>query len=465
MKSKRGVLIIGFLAGSLLHGGPARAMGYGDTQPRPMGLAGTYTALARGTEALYWNPANLALRDSPKYSLPLMLGFSVIGENNSISVADYNKYNGEFISESDKDDILENIDKEGLQFNTDLGLFLPVVGGVTFPLPWGLSSAIAVNTRFGLEGEIPKDMIELLLRGNQFARDRRKDGKDPVYDIAAWDGSAWGLGVFSWAFAKPWMPAQLKPYLDEFTVGGTLKIMGGVYGEVMRSDGGVETRVSGAEVDAYAITRGGGGTGFGVDLGVAGVTKDRKTTISVSLVNLLDRLSWNIETHQDSFFVKGNKLRVLSFTGKDDFTEVFDNPKDKDGDVVFHKEIEIESFQRSLPAMLRLGVAHKVMPRLTVAGNYDQAFSSGFGISPVPRVSAGIEYRLVDWFPTRFGLSVGGRAGQSSAIGFAFGPFTVKRFRLILLETAVVNRGGFFPGVAQGGGYSINLFRLRIKRA
>ncbi len=45
----------------------AQAIGYGDAQPRAMGLAGTYTAMARGVESLYWNPANLALKDSPGF--------------------------------------------------------------------------------------------------------------------------------------------------------------------------------------------------------------------------------------------------------------------------------------------------------------------------------------------------------------------------------------------------------------
>jgi hypothetical protein len=114
--------------------------------------------------------------------------------------------------------------------------------------------------------------------------------------------------------------------------------------------------------------------------------------------------------------------------------------------------------------MLRLGVAHSPFPRLTVAANYDQAFSSGFGISTTPRVSLGGEYRLVNWFPLRFGLSGGGRAGRSSALGFAFGPFSVKRFSMLLLETSAVNRGGFFPGTSQGFGYSINFLRMSIKR-
>ena len=213
-----------------LTSGEAIATGYGDTQPRAMGIAGAYGAMARGVESIYWNPANLALKDGPRLSLPLDLGMFFVLENNSVSISDYNKYNGNFISDGDKDDIVGNIPGGGLKFNTDVGFFLPFVGGVAFPLPSGLNSAISLNVRGGVEGEVPRDMIDFLLKGNQFARDREAVGKAPGYDIAEWDGQGWALGEFSWAIAKPIMPAALSSYLSEFAVGATFKLMGGGFG-------------------------------------------------------------------------------------------------------------------------------------------------------------------------------------------------------------------------------------------
>ncbi len=460
MKTKRLILALALF----VTGGEALATGYGDTQPRAMGIAGAYGAMARGVESIYWNPANLALSDSPKLSLPLNMGLSFIMENNSISISDYNKYNGDFISDEDKDDILGDIPGGGLRFNTDVGLFMPVIGGVAFPLPWGLSSAIAINARIGMEGEVPRDMIDLLLNGNQFARDREAVGKSAGYDIAKWDGQGWGLGILSWAVAKPIMPSSLQNYLSEFAVGATFKVMGGGFGEILRSDGGIETRVSGTDIDAYAVTRFGGGLGFGIDLGATGVTKDGKTTVGLALMNLLDTMNWSISAQQDSVFVQASRLRALSFTGKAGLDEIFDNPVDGSGDPVFNETVDESSFALSLPAMLRLGATHKPIPKLTVSGQYDQAFSSGFGISSTPRLALGVEYRLVDWFPLSFGLSGGGRAGQSSAIGFSFGPFAAGRWRLTLMETGLVNRGGLLPGSSQGAGWSINLLRVHMNR-
>ena len=53
-----------------------------------MALGQAYTALARGPEAVFWNPANLALSDSRKFSWDLLgAGLCVAVENNSFSVA------------------------------------------------------------------------------------------------------------------------------------------------------------------------------------------------------------------------------------------------------------------------------------------------------------------------------------------------------------------------------------------
>lgn len=433
---------------------PVHGMGYGDSTPRAAGLAGSYTALARGTEAIYWNPANLALSGSPKWSMPNALpigAFNAVLENNSFSVADYNKYNGEFIDDRASADLLGKIPADGLKLNTDLGLPLPVLSGMAFPMPWGLSSAIAFNVRLGVEGEMPRDWMRLMLRGNEL---------DEELDIAKWDGSGWAFGVFNWAFARPWMPAQAKPYFSQFTVGGTFKVLGGGFSEVSESNGGFVTRVDGIDMDAYAIAQGGGGWGLGIDLGAAGVTKDGKTTVGAALVNFLDYTSWSISPRADSIFAHADDLRVTSFTGTDDYKEILGEDTDGDGDSDFHRKLLGPSFTKSLPAMLRIGVARAHSHQLTLAANYDQAFSSGFGITAVPRLSLGAEYRLVDWFPTRLGLSVGGRPGMMSSIGMGLGPFTTGPVQISALEWSYSNRGGFIPGLAKGFGWSVTLFRL-----
>ncbi len=440
------------------------AYGLNDLSPRAMALGQSYTALARGPEAVAWNPANLGLKSSPGFTWNLLgFGFALVAENNSFSVQDYNDNftsDTHVIGDAEKDKLLGDIDAEGLKFNTDIGVMgalgVPINGGVAFPLPWGLKSAVTTSLEVGLEGEVPKDMFTLFLKGNEFGQ---------TYDISDWDGSGWGLVGFNFAAAKPWLPAQFKPYLREFSLGGTLKITGGAYGEVVQSGGtGFSSELQGADLDVFVVSQNAGGVGFGLDFGAAGVTKDGKTTVSLGVLNLLDVMSWSIDSRRDSVFASASNLRATRALDEDvvGVEDILDNPDvDGDGDTDFYQKVSEDSFDRSVPAMIRLGAAHRLMPRLTLVGNYDQAFSEGFGITTTPRLSAGAEYRLVPWFPARAGISAGGRSSGSS-IGFAFGPFSVYHMQLELLETALVTRGGFFPGIAKGSAVSVMFFRFNL---
>ena len=488
---------ITLLAAVLIGGFSLETHGLGDTDPRAMGLAQSYTALARGPAAVFWNPANLALKGSPGFSWYFLgAGTSFIVENNSFSVKTYNDNftrSDHFLTDKDKKDLLNDVPGEGLKLNLDidpnLSLLVPVNGGVAFQMPRGISSAVSIGFTSGLEGEIPKDMFELLLFGNEFEQQRLAQGKDGDYDIAEWEGSRWMVASLNWACAKSWMPGRLDPYLSEFSVGGTIKVTTGVYGEIMRSSGSFVSRIQGAELDAYLITRNAGKTGFGIDLaapgdsrngqpafslglpdlggtgigldlGVAGVTRDRKLVFSVGLLNLLDVFSWSRDASQDSLYAEAADLRVTRVLDVDHIEEILENDDvDGDGDIDFLQKIGDRSFSRSMPALLRVGGSYELSPRLTAVGNWDQAFSRGFGFSTTPRISGGAEYRLVPWFPTRAGLSLGGR-GHSAAIGFAFGPFKFSRLRANLFDLALVTRGGLLAGISKGTAISLQLFRL-----
>jgi hypothetical protein len=451
------------IAALLVAGFALRSEGLGDTQTRALSLSQAYTALARGPETVFWNPANLALRGGPRFQWEVFnAGLSLIAENNGFSVKTYNDNftdKTRLITESDKDKILKDIPAEGLRINLDvdprLAIGIPFNGGVAFRLPWwgGLNSAITLGLNTGFEAEIPKDVIELILKGNEFNK---------PYNIADWDGSGWGVFSFNWAAAKPWMPGRLQPYLDEFTVGGTFKILSGAYGETQRSGGTLLVEPQGMDLDFNMITRVGGGYGFGIDMGVAGVTKDRKLTFSAGLLNFLDYMSWGISPKQDSVFATAIDMKATSIFGGKNIQDALDNPDvDGDGDADFHKKLDDKAFSRSLPAMLRLGGAYQLQPKLTLVGNYDQAFSSGFGVEVTPRISAGAEYRLVDWFPMRFGLTLGGRSSGSS-LGFAFGPFNLGHTQVEVLDLALVNRGGVLPGVSKGTAISLMIFKLNL---
>ena len=364
--------------------------------------------------------------------------------------------------------MLDYIPESGLTLNAELepslALLLPLNGGVTFPLPWGVRSAIATGLATGIDGTVPKDIVEFVLFGNDFEQERLEQKQaSGGYDVARWDGSAWAIGSLGWALARAWMPAALQPYLSEFSVGVTLKITGGAYGEIKRSDGGFVARRQGVDMDMNSVTQSAGGWGFGLDFGVAGVGGNGRTTFSVGLLNLLDAFSWNIRARQDSLFATGSDLLASQMFSADvsGIEDILDNPDvDGDGKADFHKKIGERALSRSLPAILRMGLAHRLNSRLVLAANWDQAFSEGFGLRTRPRLSAGGQYLLKSWFPAHFGLSVGGRRGLSASVGWGLGPFTIGHLQLRLLDTALVTRRGFVPGLSKGTAISLMLIRL-----
>ena len=129
MKRDRIKLIGALLLGCLTSG----AHGINDTSTRAMGLAQSYTALARGPESVFWNPANLGLNGGTGFSWDILnYGFTLIAENNSFSVKDYNDNftDGSLIADSEKIGLLNDIPASGFKVNTDVGFY----GAALLPL-------------------------------------------------------------------------------------------------------------------------------------------------------------------------------------------------------------------------------------------------------------------------------------------------------------------------------------------
>ena len=135
---------------ALAMGATAALAAVGDNSPRAIALGRSYTALARGPEAAFWNPANLALRSSPDFKWEILAaGVGLVAENNAISVKAYNDHftdDEHILTDRDKQDLLAEVPGEGLRFNMDLmpsvAAGLPANGGTAFPMPWGVHAAV-----------------------------------------------------------------------------------------------------------------------------------------------------------------------------------------------------------------------------------------------------------------------------------------------------------------------------------
>ena len=79
------------------------------TSPRSLALGGAYTSLARGWEAVSWNPALLAARGRPRFTLGLpQLSFEF--GSNSYGFGDFRKYANRTLDAADKAYLLGKID-------------------------------------------------------------------------------------------------------------------------------------------------------------------------------------------------------------------------------------------------------------------------------------------------------------------------------------------------------------------
>ena len=117
----RRALIFVFLAvvAFVLSATNAFASAYMPSSARSAAMGGAYTALAKGVDAVKFNPANLGLSDYRTFGIEIAsLGASIT--NNSFTLSDYNRYTGATLSTSDKQELLGKIPKEGLSVDADV---------------------------------------------------------------------------------------------------------------------------------------------------------------------------------------------------------------------------------------------------------------------------------------------------------------------------------------------------------
>lgn len=382
----------------------------GLSTPRSVGMGGAYLALARGVESPRWNPANLGLSDHHRFSVNLV-SFGVGAGNNSFSKSLYDLYNGTFLDENDKRDILDRVPEKGLGVDSEAEVQV-----------LGLAYKYVALTQTGVIASdltLAKDFLDLTLFGNEL--DRR-------YSFEGSEGQAWAVSSFGLSAG---IPVSLSPF-REFAVGLSAKyLLGFAYAEVIEARGFLLTTwEKGIETEGGTTLRTAmGGSGVAFDVGVAGTLNER-WSVSLSLLNPISTITWSKDAEEQRY----------AYSQKKD--SLFAQDFDEESDSLFETTDEVKSigsFGSKLPAELRAGAAYTTK-KLIVAFDYTQGFTDGPGVSTTPKLAAGLEYRPVQALPLRAGLSVGGKSGFSPSVGFGFD------FGPVDLDFAASYRGGMFAG-------------------
>jgi hypothetical protein len=387
--------------------------GRGENDPRAVGMGGAFTALARGSDAACWNPANLGLSNNDRYSINLLdMGMRI--RNNSFTLDDYNRYNGKFLTEADKVDIINSIPSTGL----DLDLAAEA-SALNFSIGNLAVSYTAVGvTSFSLD----RDPFRLMLLGNAVAHE---------VSVSDTRGEAYALGDFALSYGR-----TLWDWNDgEFSVGaGAHYIEGYAFAGITEADGGIITSDSsfyGSGQMAYRTSR--GGTGYSSDLGLA-VRFSESWFFSAVYQNISSRINWRKDNREYLMWFDMRPVTVES---------MFDQPQadslvnSGDSSFAYH------TFFTRLTPVVRLGLARQ-WQRVTWALDWEQNLFAGPGAEVSPRVSGGLEFSHWRRLPFRIGASFGGSQGSTYSIGMGahFGAYN--------FDLGYANSGSLLPGHSQG---------------
>lgn len=363
-------LLLGALA---LAVSAAPAAGQVPLTPGALGMGGAYVATARGSESIFYNPANLGLAGTPSWSVAfpqISAGASVLGPDVT-DLPDFLDYDN--LSEARRQELLAEIPASGTSF--DLDVRAPI-----FALQVG---NFGVGVAYGLMGEhaVGRDLVELFFEGFEEGRfDYSLDGTRGER-VAFWDFTA-GYG------------RQVGP------------VSVGVAGHYYLGRSLVQSRAFGPRIDPfgrtievdYASVASEGASGFGVDLGVA-MHPIPGLTLSASVANLVSSMEWDDElvgrqitiTEQD---FEDSEYMLLEDRFERSEQNIGSNPTGQFGQVAtglfdnrdFPRTVRLGAAYRPVSAA-EIGVAYQSnLGEGRLLGNWDQLLGAGVQVK-IPLVT------------------------------------------------------------------------------
>jgi len=387
--------------------GLARSQTYASA--RSIGMAGAYTAVARGVWAPLWNPANLALPGHPSFSLNVVGAGFRLG-NSSFSKSTYDRYNGKYLSSEDVKTLLSEVPEDGLKLylNTDISAVGFSIG--RFALTAG--GAVVSNL------SIAKDYLRIVLQGMEF---------ETSYNIGDNSGEAIGYSNITASYA---FPLPVPPFLNSLYMGVSAKYLIGLgYSGIVESSGefynGWESHGSGHVVARYAQ----GGAGFAFDVGLASQLKG--WTVGMAVMNLAASIKWSVRPEEfEAQFYTIHPLTVENAA--------------KEDSVIAHEENTrpTKAFRTALPAELKLGAARN-WRSFVLSVSYRQGFSAGLGVPRNPYFAFGTEWQGLRVLPLRLGVGIGGDHGAVFASGFGI------RLGFFRMDYGIRFNGAFAPSKAK----------------
>jgi hypothetical protein len=358
------------------------------------GLGGAFTARAQGYNAVYWNPANLAMPGNPGFSLSI----GAVDGNAGIKPLDYtslSKYFGKNVPHEVREQWLADIEKEG----AERGDLFGAVTGIGLNIG-RLGLQVAAKSVSQLD--VAPGAMEALLFGNA--------GRDSTFHELPLDGSRIRSTAFSTAAVSYGMPFGLIP-LPNFSLGFT--------GKFIKGQGVMVARDAGSAIDSLpdwlfptVITNDstrqdltGAGSGFGLDIGAAWTIPGFRFGVSVQ--NVMNTFRWDTTTME-----LREATGYLNYGGNDatkGAPQAYDlAPAD------LREEVAGMRFKPVIAA----GVAMDWIPTMTLSADIRQQVAGGIEVGPESLLAAGAEWRIIPLLPLRGGVQMmTGGFGISGGVG------------------------------------------------
>lgn len=485
-----GIISAAIAVALLFSGSTAHAVGIGFGQARATGMAGAYTALATGTHAPNWNPANLATRQGPSFELGI-LNMGVLVGNDGLKWGDFVDWTSdEVLTTEEIQSALNQFPGSSVSIHQSFEFGMPVSMAIgRYALTWNALMMTEIGLSRGVVDMISDDPSPDhdygTPEGQQAIIDHFNESQagNVVRDLSGMKSDAWMLSTVGISHAR----RINVPQFDLFAVGGTLNFYAASPRfRIVESSGQAVSRGFTWDTDARLVMELGGASierttdafgdkstdfeadgfpawGLGFNVGVAG-TWEEDLDFSAALHNIpLRKITWNTAERR-TFHIRNDEVfNAKTFTDAPDgmsTIDYLDSLLAPAGESVHTRE-KLGSISAAAPSYLRAGIAKQFYAqRITWTLDVEQGFNTTAVTSTTPRVSSGIEYRPFGriW-PLRAGMSVGGRPGHFATLG------TGLHLGFLRFDVGLVKQGAYTPfevpfpfaGASKGVGFAMDL--------
>ena len=405
--SSNGMRAAGLAAWIVIGGTPIAATAAPWTlSPAGLGMGGAYTAVARDVDAALVNPANLALDGNHACAVKLV-GMTAQAGYAGLNLTDLRHFVDSDLNDEQKAALVASLKGDEVAVDADGNLESIGVSMHGF--------AITTGTLALVDARAPRDLVELLLDENELGR---------TYNFAGTGGSSAILSTITGSGARKLKVGSLA----ELSVGAAFHYYKGwQYNEVESASGSVTLDITDLDTSGEIVTRSAqDGTGFGIDLGVAG-RRGEHLAFGVVLQNLGGKVRWH-NAERSTLNFNADSLTVQQILNGEDVVEALEDTE------------PTPDFDTTLPASARLGVAVKGGPLLIATDLVADLVGEKF--SAPTRVHLGSEVTVWKKFPLRGGMAFGPSSKPRFSLGFG------AKLGILRIDVAGVSEGSLHPDQA-----------------